>query len=590
MNSTSPQIERAIERAFKYLETEQQTDGAFPVRCLAHAGLPTAQSGIVHVLPIVMLLDILQSVPDAQASRISQQLIPWVARHLQQQNTDNFQHSDTYLLCYELALLLNAGEHIDNMIIANAVRHLVDNETVPGGPYYNARNPKKVPDLATNLAVARFLRHVAKPLPKLNAYLAETIPIGNSVYYLADWPLLSHLQALSAQTERPSPKKIMALLRIQHEDGSWPSEYICRDPYNNSCVIGAGALSTAHAIALLRSVTLKPAPAKTPHKKPPSYRSVTRAAEAIVRTHGVPVRRTLQLLIERIDQADTGREIGPLAARFSAALSASFPMPTRSVLQALGAGNLFAWVAYTIYDDLLDGDGKADLLPAANIAMRTAVHLFENAVPDNPDFTTLVRQTFDKIDSANAWETAHCWFVVQGSTIHIGRIPDYGNLHWLYERSLSHSLPVLGVLAAAGIPLHEDAGRHITRAFKDYLIIKQLSDDLHDWKEDLAAGHISYVVAKILSDMNIMPGPKQLPRLMELMERHFWEFTLPEISNQIIHRAKRAKHAIIKSDVVQRNNVLTNLIERIENSAQRTRTEQAEANLFAATFSKKPAA
>ncbi|HEY5445930.1 MAG TPA: hypothetical protein VIJ87_15970, partial [Pyrinomonadaceae bacterium] len=77
MNSTSPQIERAIERAFKYLETEQQTDGAFPVRCLAHAGLPTAQSGIVHVLPIVMLLDILQSVPDAQASRISQQLIPW---------------------------------------------------------------------------------------------------------------------------------------------------------------------------------------------------------------------------------------------------------------------------------------------------------------------------------------------------------------------------------------------------------------------------------------------------------------------------------------------------------------------------------
>ena len=170
--------------------------------------------------------------------------------------------------------------------------------------------------------------------------------------------------------------------------------------------------------------------------------------------------------------------------------------------------------------------------------------------------------------------------------MHIGQIPDYGNLHWLYERSLSHSLPVLGVLAAAGVPLHEAAGRAIARAFKDYLIIKQLSDDLHDWKEDLAMGHISYVVAKILSDMNIVPGPKQLPRLMELMERHFWEYTLPELSEQIIQRAKRAKRAIVKSGVVQDNDVLTQLINRIENSAHRTCTEQTEANIFTTTFTK----
>ena len=96
MKSTAVQIERAIERAFNYLETRQQTNGTFPIRCLSHAGSPTTSAGSVHELPMLVILDMLQSLPDAQASRIGQKLIPWVAQQVQVQTTTNFPQSDTY--------------------------------------------------------------------------------------------------------------------------------------------------------------------------------------------------------------------------------------------------------------------------------------------------------------------------------------------------------------------------------------------------------------------------------------------------------------------------------------------------------------
>jgi len=113
----------------------------------------------------------------------------------------------------------------------------------------------------------------------------------------------------------------------------------------------------------------------------------------------------------------------------------------------------------------------------------------------------------------------------------------------------------------------------VLRAFKQYLIIRQLSDDLHDWQEDLRAGHGSYVVTRALEDAQITHGHWAPDVLIAQLERSFLYRTLPALGSDMLARAEEA-HALLRQAAdISGPTVIDALIDGIEQSTRRMLAE-----------------
>lgn len=51
----------------------------------------------------------------------------------------------------------------------------------------------------------------------------------------------------------------------------------------------------------------------------------------------------------------------------------------------------------------------------------------------------------------------------------------------------------------------------IQRGLEQYLIARQLNDDIHDWKQDVSVGQITFVVAYLLKQLEVTPRTNNLP-------------------------------------------------------------------------------
>jgi len=420
---------------------------------------------------------------------------------------------------------------------AQLIRHLIAHEVEPGGPYRNALDkPSAAPDLAANVSISRFIHYIGGPFPKLTSYIErQTAARPPTDRYASAWP----------QESMPTLRVTLQLVK-QRPEANHPTpdrqlaDQQFRDEYDT-------ILSNAHQY-------------------------ITGLDQL--------VGESIAAMLRRIIKADANYEIGTLAVRFASSVISPRAVP-KTTLQMLGGANLYNWVAYTIYDDFLDDEGTPQLLSTANIALRRAISLFNQAVPSDT-FKQLVAEMFDIIDTANAWEVANCRFAVKHGSITIGALPDYTNLDRLYQRSLSHSLPALGVLLHAGAPA--EAVTCVRSAFQEYLIIRQLSDDLHDWQDDLRMGRITYIVAQLLADAAITSGPKRLTSLIARLENTFWHHTLASISKQVNTHAMRARTLLAESGILESPNVIGQLAQGIEDNMARTLAEQHTANQFLVAY------
>ena len=297
----------------------------------------------------------------------------------------------------------------------------------------------------------------------------------------------------------------------------------------------------------------------------------------------VELRTTTLDYLARLARSSNGAEIVGLARHFNQALR---QRPVSEVLLArLGLANLYGWAAYTIYDDFLDEEGQPALLPTATVVLRYALQAFQKALPDNPTFQALVQRTFDTIDSANAWEQAHCRFQRQGPRLVVGPLPDYGDLQVLADRSLGHCLAPLAVLCADGMAAGSAAMRHVETAMRHYLIARQLNDDAHDWQADLEKGHVSYVAARILAEADIRPGTHLWSQLLPVARRQFWHGTLPGICQTIREQTALSRHNIAKLPTMRHQNVITGFLDAIEASVDETLAAQDQARRFLRQYS-----
>lgn len=268
-------------------------------------------------------------------------------------------------------------------------------------------------------------------------------------------------------------------------------------------------------------------------KQHPSY------ARAIKTLSGLdePVRAQALQFLARVEAADTTSEIASIAGFTKRALVNVAISPAK--LQLLGEANVHSWIAYTIYDHILDKEAGAALLPAANICMRIAFTKYKQALPARHPMQMLIAQYFDKVDAISAWEVTSCRFEVADEIITIHALPDYQQYEALAWRSCIHILGPL--IVAASSPMSATQAKQFTKGLHHYLIARQLGDDIHDWREDLAAGRISAVVALLLARQNIEGGyARSLAELIPVIQKDFLYAGAAQISKLILHHTERA--------------------------------------------------
>lgn len=553
----------------------------------------------------------------------------WAA-HAPERETQPYPDDLDDTFCALAGIYLHDPALVGDAGLAHAVKLLVAAERGVGGPYRTwlvAPDSRPVwldVDLAVNSNIAYFLSLIGTRLPKLDALMGRAIAKGefSSPYYPSRYAFIYYLSRAYEGPQKPRLLKkairlqraartdmdrtlcLCARLRLgdaadlsgavdkllpgQRRDGSWPAATFYADPVENGRLFynGGPALTTAFAVEALefyrRSLEASgPARARQEPSGMRRLRSATLAsARAGCRDLQPDLRTTLLRTLKSLATSRDGAEIIGAARDFSRSMKHPPTGSEDDLIKELGLSNLYGWTAYTIYDDFLDGEGRPDLLPTANVAARRSLDGFSKARPEDRDFQALVRRVFDTIDSANAWEQARCRFELRGDDLSIRRLPDYADLSKLAERSLGHTLPALALLSASGLSCTGQAFRKIDEALRHYLIARQLNDDAHDWVEDLRNGRITWVLGRLLSGLGAGAGHYRLGELTAESRRQFWHDTLPETCGLMLEHISLSRQALGNSGIMRSSGPVHDLLDRLEASVDETMSKQGHARNF----------
>ena len=476
------------------------------------------------------------------------------------------------------------GEHL-----AATLRRLIAAERAVGGPYY-FENADAIP---VNAQIAIFMRLVAKPLPNVDAFLAQAVADGrfggtrssraDLIYLLAQAAatpkLIDYVKDHWTRKSWQTPLRIATALTLLHRSAPPPLVHhalavLCDQQRNGlweDCALTATAgqsttfVTTAIVIGVL--TRHQPQARTTTIRFRKRQKTIISAACRTFAHYAEPLRSSAIDTVTHVGSADKDFEITQLSILFADALKTPTTLTERQHTK-LGLASLFGWVAYTIYDDFLDSAGTPAKLPVANIAMRTSMDYFRSALPAHAAFVRYAADSFSMMDEANAWEVEHCRFAVHGKEVTIGELPRYGQRTILATRSYAHTLAPMATLWERAYSSRPINTCHIKTAFTHYLIARQLSDDLHDWAEDIEAGQASYVVAAILRDMRVKPGVYRLSDLLPAMQKSFRRTVLPKVCEHILRHAALSRQEFQKSGLLHTDNNLYALLDRLEVVAQ----------------------
>lgn len=413
---------------------------------------------------------------------------------------------------YLFALSLNAVYAFDKHLITGDIqamiaRRLVAAEVMPGGPYADAA---KVVYENANMQIAYLIAAIAQPLPNLQPYYKRAL----------QW----YQRTILALPEREAAIKWAHLVRAGSQGQPAETTSIKK---NKEYVYATAQKMVLHAAPSLRPRVLS--------------------------------------AIDSLNVVDKSSEVALLPLMYVQSLQRRPAAMTDTLCCNLGVANIFCWVAYTIFDDFIDAEGIAATMPVAAYAQRTMLETYME-LSQSGDASTLIREVFNTMDEANSWELNHCRALVDDNTITIAKLPDYGNLRFLYERSLGHALgPLLlqQIVDAAQVGL-------LREAFCHYLIARQLNDDLHDWVEDLSAGQLSYVVVSVLQDAGIDAGTYKLADVIPSLRKIFWQRSIGRLGKQVIDHCQLARTTLNQVAPLRQGTAMLNLIQRLEDSVGRS--------------------
>lgn len=536
------------------------------------------------------------------------------------------------------AISLHAPELLDGAAWAKITQLLILAETAEGGPYKtwivgrNAGPEWRDTDPGVNMNIGYFLSLHGIRLPKLVAYIeAELAKKNPATKYYNSFYTLAYF--LSRFYRGPLEKSVVKrLFETRGKDGVWgtPQETALalttllrfdvtpaklekaatylrkyekrarwqahplyleeKKPDPQYC--GSPALTAAFALEALTEFEKKKREAQEKtviEKREKECAAAREKALAIVRrifaTVSPEIAAKGEAFISKILTNDTRNEIVLLPYHTHKALTFRHPDTLRRCAD-LGAASLLGWIAYTIYDDILDDEGDPGQIPLANLSLRELTAIFLRILP--PAHQSIFSKIMNGIEKANLWEREHCRKP--------GVLPDYGNLSVLAEKSLGHALaPVTLMLSSKRFNSESPEIPTLLSFFQHYLIARQMNDDAHDWQEDLARGFINSAAAKVLGN-HMKKSGETLAQAMNLrnkeheqnLQKIFWEEVVPSYTKTIfghIRKARLALSRLQKQKVFRDTPYFEAMLAPLEKSTRKAREQAHMTRDFLREFS-----
>jgi hypothetical protein len=627
--------DKAMKLGLDFLKANQSDDGSFIVK--AGAGADDFKNYRRHpsVFFSALILECLHDIPGAET--ISQQLASFLLTHKSEHWTWNYWMRDvggtvskTYpddlddTACALAALQHYQPELIDGETLGGLAQALTACEVSIGGPYQTwLIDHQKYPvwndiDVAVNANIGYFLSLRSVKLPGLQQYLDDclTRDMLKSSYYLGEIPCIYFLarwysgnnldqlklkimdilsdysklnalmlsllisSALHTKLSRQTIAPLITQLLALQVDGHWAAAALYGEPAIDGVAYYAGseALTTAFAIeALMAFQALLPAAAAITSVgiDRSLVRQLTRLRQQLPESD---LRSAYDRFVSSILTHDTEQQVSAIATLTAHATGMALPLES---LTALNLASLNGWVAYTIYDNLLDGEPAQNLLGVANFALRQVSAQFHRALPKHSAFQQLVSNTLNTVDAANSWELHLARAVTSDNLITITTVPDYTNYDQLAARSWGHMLAASGTLCLAGYDLHSTEQAALRQFFRHYLIARQLNDDAHDWEDDLRHGQLTSVVCLLLGEAGHVTFPDDLERL----RLKFWKQTIDQVAALISGHSQLAKLALQDCPFTD-TTTYQSWLDAIEQSAESALSQRHDTQKFIIAYSR----
>jgi hypothetical protein len=495
---------------------------------------------------------------------------------------------------------------IDGEVLAHFVTVLTAVEEREGGPYRtwivseHADAAWKDVDIAVNANIAHFLSLHDISLPEVERFLEERIGRAEYVspYYPGPLPIVYFLSRFyrgekvrdiveyvlgkrsgSGTWDNPLDTALAVTILLNfgvdpHEVGQAVEAILSQkedllrpfpfytgiNPYGDKrrYVAGSVSLTAAFVVEALAKYL-----GKMERGAEKAVHSLSDTKESsLVRSHIVRLaqKRFLSLdgdlkngairVLEAMLEKDKDGQIVLLPCYSKEALGIPKKSVSRHQVVSLGLVSLFGWMAYTLYDDFLDGEGDARLLPVANLCLRDLSVLLHSLFSHKTAFAASFREIMDRMEGVNGWEVSNCQFSVRNGVLRLpDPLPDYGDYRVLAERSLGHAVGFLAVLGLAGYSPKSLEWQRALLLFRHLLIARQLNDDAHDWEEDLRRGRIDSVGAEVLkvwrrryptaTEIRI---EEDMPKLRDI----FWYEVVSGICRTVLSHTEEADAALRK--------------------------------------------
>lgn len=264
------------------------------------------------------------------------------------------------------------------------------------------------------------------------------------------------------------------------------------------------------------------------------------------------VQQYAEIIGKKIEQNDKNGEITKISSIFQDSIN----QPKRfsnNELELLGQANFIVWVAYSIYDAIIDNDMGIAALSTANILTRKSVEIYRKT---SIDFNIAI-DYLNKVDNANPWELAHCRFDQTLENINSIPIPTQNEMeNLLANRAIAHIIGPLSI--AARYKIDTKQFKKIERALKYYCIARQLNDDLHDWVEDFNNGRITFVLARLLQSAEFQPGSHNRDEVLTSLKTIFYERELESLCELTVSYVNKSRSLLLKAGLLDKNNLFIN--------------------------------
>lgn len=241
-------------------------------------------------------------------------------------------------------------------------------------------------------------------------------------------------------------------------------------------------------------------------------------------------------------QTKSGRTIAALPFQIAWGIAGQDFVQHISSVVTCSMVSIYGWAAYSIYDDIIDTGKKTSstLLPVATVFHREMCRTISGLVGrSSNDPGTLAFNTLEIFDSAIYEDMKKYRF-------DLNRVPSYirlPSIRLTIEKSIGYMMPSILLYTL----LQKSDVNYFIQFFRNFIFVRQLSDDIRDWREDMSKGIITRVTGRILIIWKTFPCTQlsiDLERDWRIFEKIFLQQVLTTASVEIGKYVQKAEESL----------------------------------------------